>query len=196
LHFSARDDKGGVLSTLLRHEASVEKVAGDWELRPMHIAASSGALRNLMELALSGADIDSDDKNEGTPLSFALSREGDQCVQFLLDKGANVERCDSLKSTILHRVTGCSLETVRIITEAYPIAVNAQNWRGSTPLHGFATGRLQTLKYILSIPGIQLSIQDREGNTPLHCAATWDSVENFDFLLRAGADMNIYNALL
>jgi ankyrin repeat protein len=195
LHLAAREREDSVLSLLIQWGASVEMEEGTWGLKAVHFAASHEADWNLSVLAAGGADITSIARYGNTPLVLATTWGSHKCIRLLLDKGAKASDRDTSNNTVLHHARNpCALKTVRLITGAYPDAVNVQNSFAQTPLHYFAAADTEILNYIMSVPNIQLSLQDDEGNTALHGAASGGSVENVVLLLNPGADVSVHNA--
>ncbi|MBL6605128.1 MAG: ankyrin repeat domain-containing protein [Alphaproteobacteria bacterium] len=122
-----------------------------------------------------GADI-YDDIAGYTPLHYAAYRSTPEIVQYLADKGVNLEtRTGYNKSapggtTPLHyAITGWDVAKVKILTKA-GANVNTQDGRGETPLHGAMKGKqFDVIDHLLDA-GADASIKDRKGKTPFDYA--------------------------
>jgi ankyrin repeat protein len=66
----------------------------DNQLKPLHLAAKSGANRALISLISRGAEIDPLDGLSMTPLMHAIENTQFACAKTLLELGANIEGTD------------------------------------------------------------------------------------------------------
>jgi ankyrin repeat protein len=178
-------------------------IAGkDIIITPLHFAVMNRN-KSMAELLISmGADINSKDEVNFTPLMKALAelneyiREPDDITHinqeayrsiasFLISKGADVKLNDN-GATILIMV--CSLKTKGIelleLLVARGVDVKARDCNGQTPLHRAATREIAEL---LITKGADVNAKDNNGNTPLHRAATREIAE---LLITKGADVN------
>jgi ankyrin repeat protein len=136
---------------LLQNGANIE--LGAWQMRsvtPLHIAAMSGDYEMVKLLAKRGASIEGTHYWRITPLSSAadlgknypkdMSRvnhsaeEYAKTVEFLIEKGANVNNIEKYENTPLHHAVegGCE-EIVRILL-SHGAKIDAANYDKETPL--------------------------------------------------------------
>ena len=88
----------------------------------MHIAADREQLRNIVTLAVWGANLDAREKDGETPLHDVVRSSRPKTIKMLLLLGADVNaqdraqriRCTWLLSTVTHRPFGNSLRLGRI----------------------------------------------------------------------------------
>ena len=124
-----------------------------------------------------GADIYDDSSLGGkNALHYAAYRSTPEIVQFLVDKGVNLEAKTSGAApqpggrTPLHyAIIGWDVAKVKILTKA-GANVNAQDGDGETPLHWALTGKqFDVIDHLLDA-GADASIKDEDGKTPFDCA--------------------------
>ncbi|KAI2472752.1 ankyrin repeat-containing domain protein [Annulohypoxylon bovei var. microspora] len=162
---------------------------------------SYASTRLLNRLTADLSDINLQVKNGVYPIQLAAESGAFTALKWLLDKGADANVQDYVKSTVLHvAATSCSPASVEILE--YLIQrdhdVAAQDVTGRTPLHNvlyyYDTRRgihisgiaLANAKCLLK-NGADVNAQDKEGNTPLHLAAARNHKGIVGLLSRAGA---------
>jgi hypothetical protein len=129
--------------------------------------------------------------NDGrTPLHTAAMYNSKDCLQLLLDYGAEINAKGKNGLTPLHNTALYnSKDCLQLLLEA-GAEINAKDKYGWTPLHTAVTyGAVDCLKMLIQL-GADLNEKDNKGNTPLHFAPT---KRCWDLLVDAGADTTIQN---
>ena len=126
-----------------------------------------------------------------TPLIAAAKNEKDECVQLLINKGADVNIVDSDGNTALmyEKHVNC----VKLLLEA-GADVNHGNQRQKTALmFGADSGREDIVSSLIKA-GADVNFADSYGNTPLmYASSAEESIKSVELLLEAGADVNHSN---
>lgn len=205
LHRSVDDNAPQrVLDLLLR--GADANVRDEASRTPLHYCAEYGEKRLKIAQALihAGADVNAKDDESDTPLTKAV-RNGkcNKFIDLLLISGARTDivvenenageeeksshTLSALNVAVKHR---CDLALAEQLVE-YGADVNAEDWRGTTPISYAAHScDLRMLKYLVSC-GADAQVADIFGTTPLHFAASRN--ENPDvihYLIAQGLDVN------
>ncbi|XP_052702923.1 ankyrin-1-like [Crassostrea angulata] len=137
-----------------------------------------------------GADINSCNTNNETPLHKATKCGHESTVQLLLDEGAAINSCDLNKETPLHKVSILQSEsTVQLLLEK-GADINLCDINNETPLHKASEwGRENTVQLLLD-NGANINSCDTNKETPLHKASEWGRESTVQLLLDNGADIN------
>jgi ankyrin repeat protein len=191
----------------------VERLVGEY---PEHINARGGRLVSPLVAALHGryfhvaellhqhgAHIDPRGDMERTLLQVACQRHKDRdVVQWLLDRGADVDAPDALGFTPLHGATWHALvETARVLLE-HGADINTRTEGGDVPLHVAVYrygpyNRLDNIQLLLD-SGADVNARGNAGSTPLHYwSYNWYTnripIEVSRLLLKYGADIDAKN---
>ena len=131
----------------------------------------SGKLYSKVLEATPRSDINQEDANGMTILSWAASRRDHRVVEKLIMCGADSERADRIGFNSLHHaLSGRDAICVRLLLDTN-LSVEARDSRGMTPLMIAAqTDNDACLKLLLST-GADIHARGIEGYTVLHCAA-------------------------
>jgi ankyrin repeat protein len=156
------------------------------------IAIEDGNLGAIKALVESGAHPDTLIEygvHKITPLMKACHHGEQEIVQYLLDKGANVNAADDQGDTALYTaVLARRVEIVRVLISR-GAKVNMRNLRGLTPIASAAwAGSTQIVK-ILADAGADLRAETH-GLTPLMLAASAGDIETIQLLVKLGAPVN------
>lgn len=165
----------------------------DYYTTPMHRAAEEGHADILRLLIAHGAKVDLRDSYDTTPLMRAVGNDNTECVEALLDAGANPNavslrlqesvllsgrirgtpgaivallRKAGLKETIWEAALLGDLHTVRDLLETGTPADERSPW-GTTPLMAAVNEPDRTLLDLLIAHGADVNAQDSEGKTAL-----------------------------
>ena len=116
-----------------------------------------------------------------------------QCVELLLDKGADVNISDCHGDTpLIHALDNGSYECVKLLLDK-GADVNVRNNDGNTPLiYAAEKGSHECVKLLLD-KGDDVNVGNNDGGTPLIYAARKGSHECVKLLLDKGADVNVGN---
>jgi ankyrin repeat protein len=97
---AVQKDQTAVVKVLLE-KAEINVQGSMWET-PLHWVAMNGNKAIMLHLLSNGADIDARDKNNGTPLAWAIELNMTTCVETLLEKGSKAEYWYHLVSLTKH----------------------------------------------------------------------------------------------
>ena len=133
----------------------------------MHWAASDGH-EAVVDLQLSkGADPDSKDKRNLSPLSWAAEKGHDIVVNLLLSKGAEVDSKDDYKRTPLSYAAGRGHEIIVNLLLSEGAEVDSKDINNRTPIfHAIMYCREDVVRLLLS-NGADPDVKDIPGLTPL-----------------------------
>ncbi|KAG5276632.1 hypothetical protein AALO_G00107870 [Alosa alosa] len=183
----------GSVDTLLellqtRQHLREESIQG---YRPVHLAAIHGqeeCLRIL--LTVQPEVIDQCDKQEKTPLFLAVENDHMACVEYLLEKGADINIGNKDRETALHKA--CEQENADVVELllTYGAGVNWACCRGWTPVHEAVCRNNVEICGMLLRAGANLNQRNSYGITPFFLAAQTGSQEVLTFLMNNGADVN------
>ncbi len=147
-----------------------------------------------------GVDINTENQQEQTALTYALMSTNEEVAKWLIAHGANINHVNASGQTALHLAAKNGDESLCKKLLALGADVNLQDRDGRTALHmastewdGYIGNPGAALPAILEAKGVQLDIQDKRGNTAL-LGAVWKQYDNVvTQLLKAGANPNIAN---
>ncbi|XP_022519172.2 ankyrin repeat and SOCS box protein 2 isoform X1 [Astyanax mexicanus] len=128
--------------------------------------------------------------SESTALYLAVSSEKADCVQCLLDKGADPDLANKDKESPLYKA--CEKENPAIVAMLlnHGACVNKTSSQGWTPLHEAVCRNNVEICDMLVKAGAKISIPNNYGITPIFVAAQSGKVDALRFLLKHGADIN------
>ena len=157
---------------------------------------SSEFLSSLTGMASPGQIISEKETIEkhSTPLIRAFTASNMECVNFLLDYGADIEQADGVGMTILmHAVSENNTEVLSKLL-GMGVDVEAQDNRGRTALHHASCGKspdaLRDLLQSDAITSIK-DAQSHDGSTALHEACSALCETSVTHLLDAGARIDV-----
>ncbi|ERN07825.1 hypothetical protein AMTRI_Chr08g204250 [Amborella trichopoda] len=175
------------------------------KLSALHIAAACGQIQVLSLILDRSVHPDLLNRHKQTPLMLAAMHGKIECVQRLLQAGANVLMFDSIHGrTCLHYAayfghSDC-LQAVLSAAHSTPVAdswgfarfVNVRDGKGATPLHLAARARHPECVHMLLDNGGLVCASTSgfgcPGSTPLHLAARGGSLDCVRELLAWGSD--------
>ena len=163
-------------------------------------AIRSGNLEEVKRLQADGANINSCDEQGNTPLHVAVEALHIDCLKFLIQVKAELNRRNNLGLTPLHMAImqhGASIDYVAALVTA-GADVDICDKQGNAPLHtAVCWNRIESGNALLEA-GANPNIRNHKGDTPLHNAVHDPNmgVIHIDFvkaLLQYGANPNICN---
>ena len=112
------------------------------------------------------------DNQQRTPLHYAAMAGNASIMQFLLERGAEMEVPDALGKAPLHYAARTSEDCVICLLKAKPrLGVHAVDRAGQTPLHDAALAGRSSVMRLLARSGADVTARTANGSTLLHCAA-------------------------
>lgn len=131
---------------------------------------------------------------QGSLLQIAAYCGAVECIQYLLDNKAEIDKTDEFERTPFYMtcISGY-LNAASLLLEngANP---NIKDMHGWSPLHRAVLWEHVGIINLLIQKGIDPNVTDNDGFTPLHVAAKWDHFEAAQILLEAGAQVNAQSA--
>ena len=181
------------ISALIASGADVNERDRAGQRTALYWAAKGGNRAAMEALVAAKADPNVKDRQGRTPLWGAVENDL-ASVQFLVEKGANVNARDQINSTPLLWAAGFGKpETVAfLLSKAADVKASDDN--GWTPLIWAAgLGQPQTVEVLVKA-GADLKAADKQtGDTPLLRGARTGKAESLKILLAAGADVTAKN---
>jgi hypothetical protein len=161
---------------------------------PLHWAAENGDSETLQALIAAGANMNTLDQYDNTPLHLAAKNwRSTAALQTLITAGANVHAVNQGRNTPLHIAIGYGRTAALQALINACADVNAVNQHGSTPLHWAARNGHTEIAQALIDAGANMNASNREGNTPLHLTAIYGCAATLQALINAHADMRAVN---
>lgn len=156
----------------------------------------------LLHYLAMGVDPDEEDGMDRSLLLIAANYDSVECLQILLEAGANTEVRDCLLETpIFSTIKNFSTDCLKLLLK-YGATPNVKNRNGMTLLNAsIMDGSDECFEVLVNHPNIDLNLQNYEKPytrdmadwTPLHMAAFTNSKERMKKLLDYGADGTIKN---
>ena len=179
----------------------VENIVNIHDASLLHLAAKTGNAQHLQRLLDNGGDVDSaspETENGATPLMLAARFNDVHVVEFLVERGASLEKHDNQGYFPIHHAAfgGQAGNIARLI--GYGADVNVlkereQWWSVSDQLSPIFLaaeyGHSEAVDVLLK-HGADSNSPSRYGVTPLHIAATNGHLETTQLLLRNGGNLN------
>lgn len=183
-----------IASTVLLGTASLALAAESKPIAPELVTAIRNGDERALQKLVASANVNSQDEDGNTPLILAAMYAGGDCVEALLNKGADSNIANQAGATALHRAAS-SLEKTRMLLAAGAKA-NVRSKLGNTPLLLAArcAGNTKTVALFLE-NGADAKSGNGIGVTPILAAAASGDVESVRLLLDNGADPNDFPTL-
>ena len=155
--------------------------------------AERGNMEILRLIVDHGYDIDIKCPKYGsTPLMYAVQAGHLDCVNLLIDHGANVTATNNIGNTALHfSVESHKIDIVKLLIKNGANINAVTSTRKRSPLHRAFTRYCNTSLIIELINnGADINIQDDDGKAPLHFAMEGGLIEVASLLISKGAHLN------
>ncbi|XP_046877797.1 ankyrin repeat and SOCS box protein 2-like isoform X1 [Hypomesus transpacificus] len=158
---------------------------------PLHEAAYFGQTQCLRILLVAQPGmLNKRTLKDQTALILAVGRDHVDCVEALLERGADTEVMNQNRETALYKA--CERENAAIVATLlnHGATVNKQCIQGWTALHEAVSHHSVEICEMLVKAGAKLSATNIYGISPVFTAAQSGRVETLGFLLKNGADVN------
>ena len=130
-------------------------------------------------------------KDGRTPLDYASTSGPLDVVSLLIEKGADINRKDIYRQTLLLSALSRGKQKVAALLIEKGADINAKDKGGRTPLHYASAFSPLDVVSLLIEKGADVNARDSHyGQTPLHLAIEGRSPEVASFLIEKGADVN------
>lgn len=164
----------------------------------LHLAIPAGApLQVLEHLVQKGCRPTTGDGQKRSLLHCIVERDVDDVIDilnFLLDKGININCADIWGQTVLHHaIEKNKKELVKALVE-HGADVNVKDSIGRQPLHIAAERGWDVICDSLIKLGANINAQDKYQSTPLHFAGWSNKAPVADVLIKAGCDVELRDA--
>ncbi|EAT46503.1 AAEL002332-PA, partial [Aedes aegypti] len=160
----------------------------------LHVTARKGYLSMLALLLEKGVfDIDIGDVDQTTALQDATMTGRKECINLLLQHGANINFVDLQNTTALTRACVNSQKEIAELLlnlgadTANTKAFHVETREGATALHIAILGDLSLMELLVKRIGININTVDACGRTVLHIASQIGSIQAAEESLRLGA---------
>jgi len=171
---------------------------GAADIPEIHLAAYLGELDGIRSLVEQSKDVEKEDKNGKTPLSYASLGGNVEIVRFLIDQNAKLDAADEKGMTPLHYAAfGNHKATVRLLL-AGGADINGDSDEG-TPLHmaissvsnpAMSDNDQTDMAELLIDKGADINVCSKIAGTPLHLAVGRVQKRMVKLLIAKGADVN------
>ncbi|MGX9891852.1 ankyrin repeat domain-containing protein [Wolbachia endosymbiont of Protocalliphora sialia] len=165
------------------------------ELTPLFYAVINNDEKMIKFLVeIGNADVNLGKYNN--PLGMAISRGRMELAEYLIDKGADINRQDNIGRTFLHKAAeGGNLAAVKFLVEKGARLDVLDEWN-DTPLHLTANvevnkGHTEVVDYLIK-NGADINLT--HNYTPIHLAITRGNLDMVKCLIDNGADLYIKRA--
>jgi len=183
-----------LLKQAFRNRSEVNAAWGPNRSTPLHIAAIRGGNLEIVNLLLqSGAKPNARDKDDNTPLHYALAHKFQNIAQALIKAGANVNLQNRSGNTPLHAAASAGDAALANLLLHAASSINVTNIFGSTPLHCALAYGTEEVALMLIEKGAVL-ITSTNGITQLHVAVIREMTNAVSSLIALGADPNARDA--
>mmetsp|Transcript_23542 Transcript_23542/g.81939 ORF Transcript_23542/g.81939 Transcript_23542/m.81939 type:complete len:415 (-) Transcript_23542:38-1282(-) len=157
--------------------------------RALHRAAMGGSRLVVMTLIeVHGAEVDSLDADECTPLHVAARDDKADACRALLELGANIEARNCAGNTPLHCAAANGCRAAMEVLFAAGADVHARNTGEWTPLYIAAfNSRIECID-MLAAQGADVNVKTKRGDTAMHRFAALGNLAGIRCLFAHGAD--------
>ena len=135
-----------------------------------------------------GHSIDETNENGGTCLHSASIMGSFPILQYLIEKGANIEVISEAGTPLHIACFDGNLQTVQYLIEK-GADIEAKDWEEKTPLHcACSYGHLPIVQYLIE-KGANIEAKDDYQCTPLHFACSYGHLPIVQYLIEKGANI-------
>jgi len=183
-------------TTLDTAQGGADENGTDKEMATLHTAVEEGNIDVVKSLLERGADINSLNGDDKTPLAIAAYKGSVEVVRLLIERGAEVDSRDKWDWTALHEASRHGhVEVARILID-HGANVNARQKRLRTPINlSAANDQLDIVKLLLE-RGADVQAEDARGETPYQVLVQRGHREMADYLRRHGPGRERFDEIL
>ncbi|XP_037393608.1 ankyrin repeat and SOCS box protein 2-like isoform X4 [Pygocentrus nattereri] len=186
-----RDGDVGTLRQIIKKPDCNVLIPNQYGWIPLHEAAYYGQDQCLkVLLRVQPGMINKRTLKDQTALLLAVSKDKTDCVECLLEKGADPDLANQDKETPLYKACEKENSTTVAMLLNYRASVNKSCIQGWTALHEAVCRNNVEICEMLVKAGAKISTANMYGITPIFVAAQTGSVDALRFLLKNGADIN------
>ena len=190
LSYAVLVSDAGLARLLLDKGADIE-LKNNWGRTPLsQIARETGNVDMLNLLITAGAQVNTFDKAENTPLILAAWKGFKAVVNVLLDNSTDLPATEDQLRELVVYAASAGMERLFDSLVTAGADLDFESKTGGSVLHDAAGGRSPQIVSRLLQLGKDLNEQDLYGRTPLHYAAEKGRVDVVRNLLSNGAAMN------
>ncbi|KAK7499789.1 hypothetical protein BaRGS_00008880, partial [Batillaria attramentaria] len=203
LHHAAYLHLPEAVEVLTKCGADVNKIGGEYNATPLHMAAQHKANRSMHVDHVIGflienkADVQAKDTEDQTPLDYAVTYENEAAVYTILRKSKHKKENLRLKgvdpegNTCLHLATmnGHS-ELIEFLLKTGGVDVEGTNYEGNRPIHLAAICGKKEVVELIADHSPNINVQNKEMKTALHFTSSLGHTEIAKYLLGRNADIN------
>jgi len=164
---------------------------------PIHLAAASGSVNQVLALYEAGANLESLTLHGKSPLHYAALGDNDPVIEFLIHEGVELDRPDWAWgcTPVMYAVLFSCLRAALVLIKA-DCQLDLVDLTGRTVLHYAAWNYQQSLLIILLdlVDDALVNCKDNNGCTALHYAAGVGSLGIVKLLINHHANMLAMNA--
>ena len=191
LHQAAGVGHGEMVTELLENGASINAKHSKNGRTPLHLAAEYGEEEMVKLLILKGADKNTLDNSETTPLCSAAYFGHVAAALALMAEGADVNiRCSQLKRSVVHLVAEKGHVDILRAAIEHGVDLGATDSNQWTALHHAASyNKVETIDALVEA-GANIEARTGYGWTSLHLAADTVGLEALTTLIKHGVHVN------
>ncbi len=179
------DGRQDVAQKLAKFLPKSDKTTANAEafLRRLALEGNVVGMQRLIEAT--GVGLDDKDKDNDTPLFYAVEGRKMDAVMYLINHGADIKAVGCGDETLLHCAVKWDLGLVKYLVE-HGLDVNAKNKAGITPLH-HAIRHLAVVAYLLE-HGADVNVSATDGMPLAVCVSLIGTEETLKALGEKGMD--------
>lgn len=158
-------------------------------------ACESANLDIVKFLVEHGTDVNKDDGNGRTPLSYAVYRGYENIVKYLVEHGTDINKTDKQKATALCWASYYGHEGIVKYLVEHGADVNTIDYKGNAALTLASEKGLKEIVQYLVEHGADINKKNKKGATPLHIACEKGHEDVVKYLVEHGAEIteNVIN---
>ena len=209
LHLAMTKNLGELIEALIKEYKVEINIPGIWASSPVHYAATDGLSQYIPLLLEHGADVNFLNKDNQTPLHFAMrSGQLDFAMELINQalarasqkplsinpEGVDISLADNWGNTALHlaAINGYPDAVEYLLSKGS--SLHHKNINSSSVIHrSAASGHTECIRIMAKEPSFDVDVRGEFGRTALIMAAESGHLETTKYLLELGAQVNLYD---